>query len=250
MVTVPVLMYHRVDPIVIDRNTVSVERFALQLDYLSRKGYTTLTLAQLYEGLSGSRQLPSRSVVLTFDDGYADIMTYALPLLQRYNMKASVFVVTDMAGQKCSWLKDHESNQLMTWEQMEEWLEAGMEIGSHTLTHPRLNRLSDENIQYELVASKEILETRLKTKVEVICYPYGDIDERVIRFAREAGYKAGLAIFDNVSLWNQNLFAISRLGISSRLPMWEFKLKVSKLSPYFIGMRILERKCKRFLRRL
>lgn len=248
MVTVPVLMYHRVNPIVIDRNTVSVNYFALQLDYLSCQGFTALTLSQLYEGLSGTKKLPPKPVVLTFDDGYADNLTYALPLLQRYAMRASVFVITDMVGQKCSWLKDHECNQLMTWEQLEQWLEAGMEIGSHTHTHPRLNRLPEEELQAELATSKGILEMRLKTKIDVICYPYGDFDDRVIHSVKKAGYKAGLAIFENVSLCNQELFAIPRVGISSRLPMWEFKLKVSKLSPCFIGMRILERKCKRFFR--
>jgi peptidoglycan/xylan/chitin deacetylase (PgdA/CDA1 family) len=198
--------------------------------------------------VNGQGKLPSKPVLLTFDDGYTDNFTYALPLLKQYNMKGTVFVVAGGVGNFCSWLEKHDCNRLMTWEQLNTWLKAGMEVGAHTVNHPMLSRLSEDEILYELKTSKEVLEMKLKTKVDYLCYPYGDFDDRVKTLAKEAGYKGALAIFDQVSLSREDLYAIPRIGISSRQPLWEFKLKVSRLHRYFIGMRIVERKIKKFLR--
>lgn len=245
---IPVLMYHRVNPVVIDRNTVHINNFKKQLAYLARNGYQTITFAQYTESMKGQGELPPKPVILTFDDGYADNYTYALPVLQEYNMKATVFVVTGGVGRPCSWLREHECNQLMNWEQLTTWLEAGMEIGGHTVNHPRLSRLTEKEIKYELETSKEVLERQLRTKVDFFCYPYGDFDDRVKTLAKETGYKGALAIFNGVSLSQEDLYAIPRVGISSRLPLWEFKLKVSRLHRYFIGMRIIESRIKKTLR--
>ena len=232
----------------IDRNTVSVDKFEKQLQYIDSNAYQTMTFAQYQEFLDGKGVLPPKPVILTFDDGYVDNFTHALPLLKKYNMKGTVFVVTDSIGKPCSWLKHHECNHIMNWEQLNKWLEAGMEIGGHTLSHPMLSRLSDEEIRYELAASKELLERQLKTKIEFLCYPYGDMDNRVKSLAKAAGYKGALAIFNNISLIHEDMYAIPRVGISSRLPLWEFKLKISKLHRYFIAMRSLEKCIKNILR--
>ncbi|SCM83613.1 Polysaccharide deacetylase [uncultured Sporomusa sp.] len=246
---VPVLMYHKVNPLVIDRNTVHIDNFKQQLQYLAQSGYQTITLAQYQECLTGRQVLPIRPIILTFDDGYEDNFTHVLPLLKQYNMKGTIFVVAGGIGKPCSWLRRHECNQLMTWEQLNKWLEAGMEIGGHTMSHPMLSRLTDAAIRYELEASKELLEQELKTKIEFFCYPYGDLDDRVKTLAQIVGYKAGIAIFNNVSLIHKDIYAIPRVGISSRLPLWEFKLKVSRLYRCFIGMRKIESGLKRVLRR-
>lgn len=246
---IPVLMYHRVNPIVIDRNTVHIDNFKEQLEYLSRCGYQTISLAQYQEYLDGQGTMPFKPVILTFDDGYVDNYIYVLPLLKKYNMKGTVFVVAGGVGKYCSWLQQHDCNQLMNWEQLNEWLEAGMEIGGHTVSHPMLSRLSELEIKYELETSKELLETQLKTKIDFFCYPYGDLDNRVKALAKATGYKGALAIFNKVSLTREDMYAIPRVGISSRLSLWEFKLKVSRLHRCFIGLRTFENRIKKVLRK-
>lgn len=246
---VPVLMYHKVNPSVIDRNTVHIDNFKQQLQYLVQSGYRTITFAQYQEYMAGRQVLPAKPIILTFDDGYEDNFTHVLPLLKQYNMKGTVFVVVEGIGKPCSWLKRHECNQLMTWDQLNIWLEAGMEVGGHTMTHPMLSRLSNEAIKHELEVSKELLERRLKTKIDLLCYPYGDLDDRVKTLTRAVGYKGGLAIFNNAPLIHEDMYAIPRVGISSRLPLWEFKLKASKFHRCFIGMRKIESGLKRVLRK-
>ena len=247
---VPVLMYHRVNPVVIDRNTVRIENFIAQLEYLHNNGFQSISLLQLYQAFSKRQLLPPKSVILTFDDGYMDNFIYALPLLLRYKMKGTVFVIPGMIGDRCQWLKEHDCNRLMNWEQLKEWVATGMEIGSHTVTHRMLSRLTDEEIAYELSMSKEMLERELGATIDFDCYPYGDLDGRVKSIAKTTGYKGGLAIFNNTSFRQEDMFAIPRIGISSRLPLWEFKIKVSKLHRYFISMKKMENDVKRMLRRI
>lgn len=249
MLDVPVLMYHRVNPVVIDRNTVHVDNFKQQLEYLASRGYQAITLTQLRQSLDGQGALPAKPVILTFDDGYKDNFDFALPLLMQYDMKATVFVVAGCVGGFCSWLKEHDCNRLMTWEQLGKWVEAGMEIGGHTMTHPFLSRLNEQAIKHELLTSKELLESKLNSKIAFFCYPYGDFDDRVKTLVRQAGYQGGLAIYNRVSLTQPDIYAIPRQGISARLPLWEFKLKVSGCHRLFIGMRIIEHRLKAMLRR-
>lgn len=246
---VPVLMYHRVNPVVIDRNTVHTDNFAAQLEYLHNGGFQTISLSQLYQAFTKQQPLPPKPVILTFDDGYIDNFINALPLLLRYKMKGAVFVIPGMIGDRCNWLQEHDCNRLMSWDQLKEWTAAGMEIGSHTVNHPMLSRLTDEEIAHELCVSKETLERELATTIDFVCYPYGDLDDRVKGIAKTTGYKGGLAIFNNVSFKQEDMFAIPRVGISSRLPLWEFKLKVSKLHRCFISMRKMESDLKKMLRR-
>ena len=123
-----------------------------------------------------------------------------------------------------------------------------MEIGAHTVNHPMLSRLTEQEINYELETSKEVLERQLRIRVDFLCYPYGDFDDRVKTMAKNAGYKGAIAIFNGVSLVREDLYAIPRVGVSSRLPLWEFKLKVSRLHRYFIGMRVIEKRIKKMLR--
>ena len=119
---IPVLMYHRVNPNIIDRNTVHPTSFKNQLEYLACSGYHTITFAQYVDSVNGQGILPAKPVILTFDDGYVDNHTYALPLLKEYNMTGTIFVVTGGVGKHCSWLREHDCNQLMNWEQLNDWI--------------------------------------------------------------------------------------------------------------------------------
>lgn len=245
---VPILMYHRIADIAGDRNSVSPKMFEQQLAYLKKKCYNTISLSDLEEHFTNGKTLPSKPLILTFDDGYEDNFITALPLLNKYGMKGTVFPVAAYTGRHNDWenYQGKPNCKVMNWEQLRIWKEAGMEIGSHTMNHPILSSLTPQEIEYELAESKRLIEERVGVPVQFLCYPYGDFDTRVRKIAQSLGYQGGVAIFEGVSLRKNDLWALRRVVISCRQPMWEFKLKVSPWHLVFIGMRILERKIKKW----
>ncbi|WP_223226415.1 polysaccharide deacetylase family protein [Sporomusa sp. GT1] len=248
---IPILMYHRIATVPGERNSLPPEKFKEQLDYLQKEGYITITLNDLYRHYVQQAPLPLRPVVLTFDDGYDDNYAIALPLLRDRNMKAAVFPITNWIGKENKWENfNQQITRTMDWDKLREWKTAEMEIGSHTLDHPFLTQCDEHRLEQELRASKVILEEQLGSTIDFLCYPYGFFDDTIIRVAQKAGYKGALAIYDNVPLWQQDLFALPRIPIPARQSLWEFKLKVGRLHIIFILLRQLERNCKRLLRKL
>ncbi|SDD80786.1 polysaccharide deacetylase family protein [Sporomusa acidovorans] len=244
---IPILMYHSVNDVPHDRNTVLTKNFSRQLHYLRTAGYHTIHLSELQAYNESGAPLPPKPVILTFDDGYEDNYTYALPLLIKYGMKATVFPVACWVGQPCGWKRKPGNDRLMSWEQIKAWQAAGMAVGAHTVHHVRLSSLSDKEIESELTEAKSILEGNLGTAIEFLCYPYGDFDDRVKFYARQTGYKAALAIFAGTSPRHPELFALPRVGISSRVPLWEFTCKIA-YPRLFVGARLLETKFKNLWR--
>lgn len=243
---VPILMYHRIANIPNDRNTVLPVMFEKQLQYLKKHGYTTISLQDLHHHFTLKSPLPAKPILLTFDDGYEDNLVNALPLLKKYDMIATVCVISNWIGQENNWehYKNKPSCRTMDLEQLQEWLKQGMSICAHTANHPFLSKLNDAEISHELISCKKFLEEQLHIPIDFLCYPYGDFDDRVKVLAKQAGYKAGLAIFKDTNFWKRDLFSLKRVVISSRQPLWEFALKVSSLHMVFIGMRILEYRIK------
>jgi peptidoglycan/xylan/chitin deacetylase (PgdA/CDA1 family) len=187
----PVLMYHRV----IARTaghpfSVAVTRFRRQLALLSRLGYRALSPVTLADAVRRGQPAPPRSVVITFDDGYVDTLTVALPLLQEFGFTATCYLVTGAMGRLSDWT---EPGPLMDWTEARAWLAAGMEIGSHSIGHPDLTRLDDPRLLEEVAGSKARLEDRLGVAVTSFAYPFNRLDRRVMEAVAAAGYAAGCA---------------------------------------------------------
>jgi len=238
---VPVLMYHRVSDIPGDRISMPPEKFTAQMRYLRDHGFHAVSLAELHRHLSYGAPLPPRPVVLTFDDSYEDNLTTALPIMQEYGMKGTVFVISDWIGRMNEWESGQPRCRLLSWEQLAEWRLAGMEIASHTMTHPHLDRLTDEEITRELAGSKRAIEEHLGIPVHFLCYPYGDLSPRIKRLTRDCGYLGGVAIFQNAPLWRDDPYALRRVVMSARQTLPQFALKVSPLHPLTIWLRQVER---------
>ncbi len=162
---------------------VSQRKFEKQLWLLKTLGYMSFT--------TGGIDFSKRSVILTFDDGYADFVEKALPLLERYGFKALVFVVADRVGQYNTWdaHKLRVKKPLMDWKDLEYIVKKGIEIGSHTLTHPFLTQIDPKEAQREIEGSKKKLEDRLGIPVKAFCYPYGDYNSHIKEMVAKAGYK-------------------------------------------------------------
>lgn len=183
---VPILMYHRIDllrpslPAITRALTVEPTAFAAQMRALARSGHHTITQAQLFDALEHGRPLPSRPVLVTFDDGYRDVLHYAAPVLHRLGQHATMYVVSGrVSGPDPSFLR---------WRDLRALERLGVEIGSHTSSHANLPRLSASAAASELGGSRHLLERHLGHPVQWLAYPYGGYDARVVALARAAGY--------------------------------------------------------------
>lgn len=228
---VPILMYHRVSTFPGDGLSLPAEVFDAQMAYLHDHGFHTISLNHLYEYLTNGTALPGKPVVLTFDDGYEDNFANALPILLKYGMTATVFIIGEKIGKANDWeqLPGRPTSQLMNAAQIRAWREAGMEVGSHSMSHPKLSKLSDEALAWEVSESKAVIESLLGEPVHSLCYPYGDMDWRVRQQAANACYKCSVAIYMGADIWSRDLHALPRLAITSNKPFSDFVLKVSPL---------------------
>lgn len=246
---IPILMYHRIADVPGDRNSLPPKKFEQQLQYLHSKGYTTINMDQLYSHYALGQSLPKKSVVLTFDDAYADNLYTAMPIMQKYNMIGNVFAITNWIGKQNKWENfGKQPTRTMNEKELLEWKNAGNYIGSHTCNHPFLVNCPLKELIRELSASKTHLCELTHSDVISICYPYGSFNSDVIKASVESGYKIGLAIFNNAPIWKFNLLALPRIVIPSGQKMWEFKLKVSKIHMIFIILRQLEKNLKKLFR--
>ncbi len=183
---VPILMYHRVGklPAVVGPYsaglTVSTSAFDAQMEWLHRNGFHAITPLQLFDALEWGGKLPPRPVLITFDDGYADVLYNAEPILHRLGMPAVAFVITDrVSGADASFL---------TWSELRDLERDGFTIGSHTVHHRDLTAMSTAQAWYELEHSRAALEERLGVPVDWFAYPAGAYDATVASLARRAGY--------------------------------------------------------------
>ncbi|MFH0857184.1 MAG: polysaccharide deacetylase family protein [Candidatus Magasanikbacteria bacterium] len=162
---------------------VSKNKFESILEYLQEKNYNTLFASDLLQYME-EEKLPENSILLTFDDGSKTFYTNVYPLLKKYNMKAVMHIMSGVKG-----------NLWLSTEEIQEMEKSGLvEFQSHTEYHAYLTRISDTEIKRELERSKKILEEITQKPVEFIAYPFGLYDERVMRIAKEVGYKGGFTI--------------------------------------------------------
>lgn len=183
---IPILMYHRIDvlrpslPAITRSLTVAPADFAAQMRWLVAHGYHAVTQLQLFEALEHGKRLPAKPVVITFDDGYRDVLFNAAPVLKRLRMPATAYVITDrISGPDVSFL---------SWAMLHALEQDGIEIGSHTVHHQELPGLTDPAALQELIQSRHALELHLHHPVQWFAYPAGKFDAHSEQLVRQAGY--------------------------------------------------------------
>lgn len=206
-----VLMYHSVVPrqgTPSWRWAVSMARFIEQLDLLQAQGWTSASLAELLP----ARTLPDKTVVITFDDGYADNYA-AFEELAKRGMRATWFMVTRDIGRMFGWADEVPPQPMLSAEQLRIMRAAGMEIGSHTVSHCRLPKASAATVVEELVRSRQQLEQVLSQSVTSFAYPYGLFDDVTVTAVREAGYQAACTTRPGWALRDGDPLRIRRISI-------------------------------------
>ena len=218
---IPVLMYHSLqyDPSDPQNSArIRAEEFAAQMKWLHDNGYQAVSLDRLYQGLSSGGGFPSRSVVLTFDDGYGDFYTNGYPVLRQYGFAATVFMISGEVG-KAGYL---------TADQLRDISSGGVEVEDHTVTHPHLGKLSYDAQLGELSDSRTALQGITGGTVQDIAYPYGEFGENTLRAARALGYRMGFKMQGGWAAVGDNILEIPRVYIGGSLDA--FVTKVTKVT--------------------
>jgi len=190
---IPILAFHKVDP-EWDWSVTRIppSRFRSVLNHLVSLGKRVVPL----ETVCGSvRPLDHDSVALTFDDGYECMYRHAFPILGSMGITAAVFLVTGFMGRTNSWdirLAGNATRHL-SWAQVREMGDAGLEIGSHTVAHSDLTRIKPKDAFYEIDASKKAIEDRIGRPVRFFAFPFGRYNDRILDFCRSAGYAGACA---------------------------------------------------------
>ncbi|MGE5629330.1 MAG: polysaccharide deacetylase family protein [Solirubrobacterales bacterium] len=207
---IPVLMYHSIGVEKGNPIRMPKEQFEKEMKYIKDNGYTTITLKELYDYFDNKKNVPDKAIVITLDDGYEDNYTEAYPILKKYNLKATIFMVTSTVdvNKKC-----------LTSDQLKEMDKNGIDIESHTVTHRDLDTLSYLEQLKELKDSKAYLENLLGKEVDYLAYPTGKYNNDTIKAAKEAGYKMALTTNGRWSDKSDGIYTLDRVYISTFFSM-------------------------------
>jgi len=194
----PILCYHKVDTrFELGFTQLEPRVFRRQMEALARLGYRSLGSGELLERFARppASNGDARTVVISFDDGYASLARHAFPVLADLGLRAMVFVITDYVGRENDWDVQYGWRHFahLDWDELGFWRDKGIEVHSHGATHARLTWLGDAEAAEELGRSREAIARRLGCVPDAVSYPYGSADARVRRLAAQAGYTLGLA---------------------------------------------------------
>ncbi|VAW92007.1 Polysaccharide deacetylase [hydrothermal vent metagenome] len=224
-----VLMYHRVIKTTeYDQLTVTPVVFDTQMQYLSRN-YNVVSLDTATKALYSSK-INSGNVVVTFDDGYLDNLEYALPILKKYNIPATIYVTTDFCNQDKSHPRYKKSDKRLhlDWDEVSELNKLNnITIGSHTISHPYLSRLDEIAAENEILRSKEIIESKLNTQVQHFCYPSGDFGAREVALIKDAGYLTAVTVSPGKNRCKVSRFELNRTEMTDKDSTKELFLKLN-----------------------
>ena len=229
-----ILMYHNVGtPPVgarMQKLYVSTDNFDRQCWLLRRLGMRGVAMG---EGLRALRTGGAQNLaVLSFDDGYADNLTEAAPILRAYGFQATCYVVSGAVGGHNSWDAEQlaVAKPLMDQSAIGQWLACGNEIGSHSVSHPRLTELDRASAMHEIADSRRELQRITGTPVDHFCYPYGDHDQLSMELVRDAGYVSAVTTRRGPALPGSDPFRLPRISVNRGRGLFKFALHAA--TPY------------------
>jgi len=220
----PILMYHsisdepekNISPYY--RTATSPKIFAVHMALLRAQGYAVLGLQAGLEKFQRGNSADAKLAVITFDDGFQDFYTAALPVLRQNNFGATVFLPTAFIGHE---RRDFKGRACLTWGEVREAQKSGIEFGSHTVNHPKLYELDLPRLRAELKESKTTIENELGQPVRSFAYPYAfpSADRAFVKVLvetlKETGYDCGVTTKIGLAGKNDDLFTLKRLPMNS-----------------------------------
>lgn len=242
---IPVLLYHKIGQTPPERDpyrmTMPPQMFAQQMDTLHRRGWHCLPLVDIVKAQIEKRTLPPRSFAITFDDGYRDNYTAALPILKRHGFTATIFLVADQIGGANTW-DEPGGDPLMTWDEIRTMRGEGIDFGSHTRTHASLSTIPEEQAAWEIGTSKQIIEDGLGGPIALLAYPYERYTPAVQRITGQCGYLGACGSprlpENRYNLWRRQIFGPTDTPLRFTL----------KLSPLWWPFQDLKRRARRMIK--
>jgi peptidoglycan/xylan/chitin deacetylase (PgdA/CDA1 family) len=233
---VPILMYHEVTPTPVERYrkyTVTPAELAAQLAWLRSRRYTAVDLDAVRAAFLGERALPVRPIVITFDDGSRDCLDHAVPALLAHGFTATFFIVGGLVGSTTRGLPAEVGFEIPTagWPTLRAAEREGMRCEAHSVSHPRLARVDDDQARDELVRGRAVLEQGLGHAVRHLAYPFGSHSPRTRELAREAGYLTACTTHEALASRGDDLLALPRVPILGTEGMREYRHRVRSARP-------------------
>ena len=222
---IPIVSYHSINnencPI-----SLNLEEFEKQLVFFKKNNFQSIHCNEI-------KNTSKKKFIITFDDGYKDLITNALPLLKKYNFKATCLIISNLIGKRNIWDEFNENikdKELMNLSDINYWLKNGMKIGSHSKNHKKLTKLDDKEKIDEIINSKNELESLTGTTIDSFCYPYGLYNENVVNIVKK---KYDFAFTTNRSRFNtnkHNKYLLPRIDMGKKIS--KFKLYLKAFTPY------------------
>jgi peptidoglycan/xylan/chitin deacetylase (PgdA/CDA1 family) len=226
-IPVPILLYHSVSAVAAPRYrswNIPPAQFAEQMAYLRDHGFTPITITHFAEAIRGHRRLPAKPIAITFDDGFADFYSGALPILQTFNFPATLYIATGYIGATSRWLSAEGEGlrPMMTWSQVSECAAARIECGAHSHTHRQLDLLSLGIAREEIARSKAILEYQLGHEITSFAYPHGHFTTAVRRAVQAANFSSACAVRQVMSSTVDDPWALGRIVVMPETTLPQF----------------------------
>lgn len=220
-------MYHQITPRphpAFRKYTVTPQAFAAHMKWLALANYVPITLDALLQHRLCYTSLPSRPVIITFDDGFYDCVHYAVPILQAHSFTAIFYLVAGLVGQSSRWIVAERGFELplMGWAAARQLEAEGFHCGSHSMSHPRLAEQSAAACRNELLYSRQLLEDQLGHEVVHLAYPFGSYNESVRAIAADAGYRSACSVRIGLSTLNDDLLALHRVPVTGQDSLFDF----------------------------
>ncbi|TGE31764.1 polysaccharide deacetylase family protein [Desulfosporosinus sp. Sb-LF] len=209
---VPVLMYHSISTIPGNSLGVPVKQFTEEIEWLHQQNYHSLSLEEFNQALTNKAPIPEKPILLTFDDGYEDNYSSAWPILHQNGYRATFFIVTNSVGPG-----------MMNWDQINDLASQGNSIGSHTVHHLDLSKLSSKQQENELSISKQELVNHLDISVQALCFPSGRYNKTTPKLMSKLGYKLGFTTHPGKVHLSDDLSTLKRIRISGGMPLASFQ---------------------------
>ncbi|MNI09083.1 Poly-beta-1,6-N-acetyl-D-glucosamine N-deacetylase precursor [compost metagenome] len=212
-IRIPILNYHSVTVQPGNPAAITPAKLEEQMQYLADNDYTPLTLKEFIDIWEGREKPPAKPILLTFDDGYKDNYTEAMPILAKHDFRATLFMSPGMV----------EDGYFLNWEEVKEMQKGGWDIQPHGMTHPHLPQLNKEKQTYEITEAKRQIEEQLGITSDIYCYPYGERNQTTLSILKEHGFRYAFTIDQGKATSDQHPFLIRRLFVNGEAGMNSFK---------------------------
>ena len=229
-IKIPILMYHSIESMpkstIMRSLHVPPRRFKFQMWLLKMLGYRGLSLRELQPYIDGEKI--GKVIGISFDDGYQNNLINAAPVLMKYNFSATCYIVSENIGTSNTWDQNKKITQrpLMTEDEINQWLQMGMDIGAHSKTHVDLTSVSVQQVQKEIKDCKVDLEKKFKVQISDFCYPFGRFNQLVCNIVKDSGYLSATTMLRGRVNSQSDSHQLPRIPINHRTLPYLFLTKI------------------------